>query len=82
MPIAAGIARMSAEIGEHLRVLFGIAFYMAKEEKPFSDFPGVCQLQVLNGVNRAAVCQQGMAARTLLLFLLSEGVTPNIGDTN
>ena len=66
-PIAAGIARMSAEMGEHLRVLFRTAFYIAKEEKPFSDFPGLCQLQALNGVNIQQQYVNDKACRTLLV---------------
>lgn len=49
-PIRLGLRNLNAMTEEKLVKLFNTAYYIAKNEPPFSDFNQLCMLQVKNGV--------------------------------
>ena len=49
-PICLGLRNLNAMTEEKLVKLFNTAYYIAKNERPFSDFNQLCMLQVKNGV--------------------------------
>ena len=49
--IEAGFENMNAEIMQKMVKFFRTAYYLAINDRPFTDFPGVLQLQTLNGIS-------------------------------
>ena len=49
-PIGRGLVRMADIDRENLRVCFNTAYHIAKSEQPYSDYPGLLDLQFKNGV--------------------------------
>jgi hypothetical protein len=48
--LPAVIRKMTESQIEGLKCMFRTAFYLATHARPFTDFPDLCQLQVINGV--------------------------------
>ena len=51
-PIGQGLAKMAESDKETMRVCFNTVYYLAKLERPFSDFPHLRSLQQKNGVEQ------------------------------
>ncbi len=51
MPMAMIASKMNKEKFEVLRKLFRTAYYVAKKEIALAKFPGLCKLQIANGVD-------------------------------
>lgn len=51
-PIGQGLAKMAESDKETMRVCFNTVYYLAKLERPFSDFPQLLSLQQKNGVKQ------------------------------
>jgi hypothetical protein len=49
--MAQTVTKMNKEKFEVLRKLFRTAYYVAKEEIALAKFPGLCKLQIANGVD-------------------------------
>jgi len=49
-PIRLGLRNLNVITEENLVKPFNTAYYIAKNERPFSDFNQLCMLQVKNGV--------------------------------
>ena len=51
-PIGQGLAKMAESDKETMSVCFNTVYYLAKQERPFSDFPHLLSLQQKNGVKQ------------------------------
>lgn len=51
-PIGQGLAKMAETDKETMRVCFNTVYYLAKQERPFSDYPELLSLQQKNGVKK------------------------------
>ena len=49
-PIGKGLAKMAEKDRENMRVKFNSAYYLAKKERPFRDYPDLLNLQIKNSV--------------------------------
>ena len=49
-PFEKGLNRLGSHAKKSLVIEFNTAYYAAKNEKPFSDFPNLLELQEKNGV--------------------------------
>lgn len=49
-PLAVCVKKMDSNMFENLKKLFNIAYYIAKNNKPFTDFPGLIELSEKLGV--------------------------------
>ena len=50
-PTGKGFAKLREKDRKSLEVKFNAAYYLAKKERPFSDYPELLDLQERNGVN-------------------------------
>ena len=65
--------------------LFRNAFYVAKEDKPFSDFPDLLKLQRVHGVKIGQSYCNDKQARTFISFIYEEQrhkIAVEVNDTN
>ena len=51
-PIGRGLVRMGAQDKEMLRVCFNSIYCILKQERPYTDYPGVLELQFKNGIKK------------------------------
>lgn len=70
-PIGHGLTRMAKKDKEILRVCFNTAYYLVKQEWPFSDYPALLNLQFNNGVKEFQSYRNDCAAA---------GFTNAVGD--
>ena len=49
-PIGKGLSKMAKKDLETLRICFNSAYYLVKQEQPFSDYPNLISLQQKNGI--------------------------------
>ena len=70
-PLGRGLTRMAERDREILRVCFNTAYYLVKQERPFSDYPTLLKLQCKNGVKEFQCYKNDRAAA---------GFTDIVGD--
>ena len=51
-PIGKSLTKMEERSKEMLKMRFNTAYYLAKKEKPFSDYPDLLALQEKNGIKK------------------------------
>ena len=66
------VQQMEREELEHIRRLFNTVFYLVEAERPFSDFPGLLQLQKHNGLPLGCAYSNEKQAKTFLGFIAEE----------
>ncbi|XP_065679334.1 zinc finger protein 862-like [Hydra vulgaris] len=54
-PIGCGLRKMAVKDADSLRKKFNIAYYLAKRERPFTDYPYLIALEKTNGVTNLGV---------------------------
>ena len=64
-PIGQGLAKMAESDKETMRVCFNTVYYLAKLERPFSNFPQLLSLQQKNGVKQFENYKNDRAAANL-----------------
>ena len=61
-PMEVALQHMAREDLANMKRLFNTAFYLVQAERPFSDFPGLLQLQARNGLSIGnAYCNEKQA---------------------
>jgi len=50
-PLAVCMKKMDKHMSDHLKILFNVAYYIAKNNKPFSDFESLLELNAKLGVD-------------------------------
>ncbi|KAF3833309.1 hypothetical protein F7725_026974 [Dissostichus mawsoni] len=55
--------------GFHLHNVFRTAYYIAKNNRPYSDHPGLIELQMINGVNIGRVLHSNVTCTDIVHFI-------------
>lgn len=71
-PIGKSIMKMEERSKEVLRIRFNTAYYLAKNEKPFSDYPDLLALQEKNGVEKRSGYRTDRAAAIFADFIAKQ----------
>ena len=75
-PIGKSITRMEEHSKEVLKMRFNTAYYLAKKEKPFSDYPDLLVLQEKNGIEKHSGYRTPRAAADFIDFIAEEFKSP------
>ena len=51
-----------------MRLLFNTAYFIAKRERPYTDFEHLCQLQIKNGLNLGHTYMNDHACHDFIAF--------------
>ena len=77
-PVGKAIKNMCAEDKNACRVLFNSAYYLAKQERPFSDFPNLLKLQEKNKMPGIKACYRNDRACDNFIDSIGKVIKENI----
>ena len=75
-PIGKSMMKMAEHSKEVLRMRFNTAYYLAKNEKPFSDYPDLLALQEKNGVDKQSGYRTPQAAASFIDLIAEQCKAP------
>ncbi|XP_057291390.1 zinc finger protein 862-like [Hydractinia symbiolongicarpus] len=80
-PIGSGLRKMAASDKKNLRVKFNTAYYVAKKERPFSDYPDLLKLQLKNNVPKFGESYKHERAAATFTEHIAKVDKENLGKT-
>ena len=75
-PIGKSLTKMEEHSKEILKMRFNTAYYLARKEKPFSDYPDLQALQEKNGIEKRNGYHTPQAAADFIDFIAKEFKAP------
>ncbi|XP_035666594.1 zinc finger protein 862-like [Branchiostoma floridae] len=71
-PMQKAVLRMEEKKIDQMQCLFRTSFYLAKQGRPFTDFPGIMRLQKKNGIDVGQTYLNDKEARIFVDFISEE----------
>ncbi|CAB3983345.1 Hypothetical predicted protein [Paramuricea clavata] len=75
-PIGKSITKMEEHSKKVLKMRFNTAYYLAKKEKPFKDYPDLLALQEKNGIDKQRGYRTPQAAANFIDFIAEQFKAP------
>ena len=75
-PIGKSLTKMEEHSKEILKMRFNTAYYLARKERPFSDYPDLLALQEKNGIEKRNGYRTPQAAADFIDFIAKEFKAP------